>query len=206
MVEKRVQRKLTANLAADVASDSKYNGDASEVVEIKPFFGNVGWIVIKAKMFKPTIFLVCAALVLASCATYKARLEPRTEPRPGAVILPSPTEDWKLVEGEENIIGWVRLRFDVSATGEVRGIQTIGSSDGRLNEKAAAMLVSWAFEPGTIEGKPTEFEDIEFMMAFFEDTTESEVVWTVVIVGALAVALAVGLSRQIRRDCEFLRC
>ncbi len=42
------------------------NGDASKAVKIKPIFGNVGWIVIKAKMFKSAIYLVCAGLVLAA--------------------------------------------------------------------------------------------------------------------------------------------
>ena len=172
----------------------------------KRVFGNAGRLVIRAKLFKSTIILVCAALVLASCSTYKARLTQRTEPRSGAVILPSPTEDWKLVEGEENIAGWVKLRFDVSATGQVRGVQTIDSSDERLSEKAAAMMASWSFEPGTIEGKPTKFEDIEFMMAFVEESTKSEIVLAVIIVGVVAIALAVALAEDIERDCEFLQC
>ncbi len=172
----------------------------------KRVFGDAGRLVIRAKLFKSTIILVCAALVLASCGTYKARLTQRTEPRSGAVILPSPTEDWKLVEGEERVTGWVRLRFDVSATGQVRGVQTIDSSDERLSEKAAAMMASWSFEPGTIEGKPTKFEDIEFMMAFVEESTKSEIVLAVIIVGVIAVALAFALAEDIERDCEFLQC
>ena len=172
----------------------------------KRVFGNAGRLVIRAKLFKSTIILVCAALVLASCGTYKARLTQRTEPRSGAVILPSPTEDWKLVEGEERVTGWVRLRFDVSATGQVRGVQTIDASDERLSEKAAAMMASWSFEPGTIEGKPTKFEDIEFMMAFVEESTKSEIVLAVIIVGVVAIALAVALAEDIERDCEFLQC
>ncbi len=172
----------------------------------KRVIGNAGRLVIRAKLFKSTIILVCAALVLASCSTYKARLTQRTEPRSGAVILPSPTEDWKLVEGEERVTGWVKLRFDVSATGQVRGVQTIDSSDERLSEKAAAMMASWSFEPGTIEGTPTKFEDIEFMMAFVEETTESEIVLAVIIVGVIAVALAVALAEDIERDCEFFQC
>ena len=71
MVGKHIQQKLAANLAVNVARDSR--------------------LVIKAKLFKSTIILVCAALVLASCTTYRVRLESRTEPRSGAVILPSPT-------------------------------------------------------------------------------------------------------------------
>ncbi len=206
MGKKRGQWKLVANLAAEVGDDTIYNVDASGVGEIKPLFEHVGWIVIKAKVFKSAIYLVCAALVLASCANYKVRLEPRTEPRSGAVILPSPDEGWKLVEGEKNIIGRVRLRFDVSATGEVHGVQIIESSDERLNEKAAAMMVSWSFESGTIEGKPAKFEDIEFLMAFFEESTEGTVVWAVVLVGIVAAVLAVSFSRNIKRDCDFLRC
>ncbi|MCH8002575.1 MAG: TonB family protein [Proteobacteria bacterium] len=172
----------------------------------KRVFGDAGRLVIRAKLFRSTIILVCAALVLASCGTYKARLTQRTEPRSGAVILPSPTEDWKLVEGEERVTGWVRLRFDVSATGQVRGVQTIDSSDERLSEKAAAMMASWSFEPGTIEGKPAKFEDIEFMMAFVEESTKSEIVLAVIIVGVIAVALAFALAEDIERDCEFLQC
>ena len=172
----------------------------------KRVFGNAGRLVIRAKLFKSTIILVCAAFVLASCSTYKARLTQRTQPRSGAVFLPSPTEDWKLVEGEERVTGWVRLRFDVTATGQVRGVQTIDSSDERLSEKAAAMMASWSFEPGTIAGKPAKFEDIEFMMAFVEESTKSEIVLAVIIVGVIAVALAVALAEDIERDCEFLHC
>ncbi len=168
-------------------------------VQVMPLFGNDGWLAVKAKLFKSTIFLVCSALVLASCANYKARLEARTEPRSAAVILPSPTEDRKVVEGEEVITGRVRLHFDVGATGEVSGVEVIESSDERLSEKAVAMLASWSFEPGTIEGKPTEFEDIEFLMVFFEDTTKirPEMVGAAILAVLLvAVYVVVDLNRN----------
>lgn len=160
----------------------------------KRVFGNAGRLVIKAKLYKSTVYLVCAALVLASCSTYKARLTQRTEPRAGAVVLPSPTEDWKLVEGGENITGWVKLRFEVSATGEVRGVQTIDTSDERLSGKAAAMLASWPFEPGTIEGKPEAFKDIEFMMTFTEETTDTSDATTAIILGVILVGIVVAVS------------
>ncbi len=163
--------------------------------------GNAGRLAVKARLFKPTVYLVCAALFLASCSTYKARLDPRSEPRAGAVILPSPTEDWKLVEGEEKITGWVKLRFEVSATGEVRGVQTIETSDERLSQKAAAIMASWAFEPGTIEGEPAAFEDIEFMMTFTEETADKDAGLAIVLVMVLVVALAVALALDAKRNC-----
>ncbi len=156
--------------------------------------GNAGRLAVKARLYKPTVYLVCAAFFLASCSTYKATLDPRSEQRAGAVVLPSPTEDWKLIEGGENITGWVKLRFEVSATGEVRGVQTIDTSDERLSAKAAAMLASWPFEPGTIEGKPEAFEDIEFMMTFTEETTDTSDTTTAIILGVILVGIVVAVS------------
>lgn len=167
---------------------------------LSPLYGNAGRLVTKAKLSKSTIFLVCATVVLASCTTYKARLTQESEPRSRAENIPSPTVYEKLIEGGENITGWVRLRFDVSATGEVRGVQIIGSSDKRLSEKAAAMMASWSFQPGTIEGKPMKFRDIEFMMTFREESTEISEAHVAVVI-ATAVFVALFIYAQLEHNC-----
>ena len=163
--------------------------------------GNGGRLAIKARLFKPTVYLVCAAFLLASCSTYKAMLTQQSPQRAGAVVLPSPTEDWKLIEGGEKITGWVKLRFEVSATGEVRGVQTIETSDARLSATAARMMAAWPFEPGTIDGEAKAFQDIEFKMTFFEESRETSdavgiIVLGIIIVGIAVAAAAVSLDRN----------
>ncbi len=85
--------------------------------------------------------------------------------------------------------------------------RTLGAQIGPpILPSCPTMMASWSFEPDTIEGKPTKFEDIEFMMAFVEESTKSEIVLAVIIVGVIAVALAVALAEDIERDCEFFQC
>ncbi len=163
--------------------------------------GNGGGLAIKARLFKPTVYLICAAFLLASCSTYKARLTQQSQQRAGAVVLPNPTEDWKLIEAGEKITGWVKLRFEVSATGEVSGVQTIETSDARLSATAARMMAAWPFEPGTVEGKSEAFQDIEFEMTFYEETRETSdtaglIMLVVIIVGIAAAAFAVSYDRN----------
>jgi TonB family protein len=140
--------------------------------------------------------LVCVVFALASCTNYKATLNPATEGALTGTILPRSAVPQKaIVRTEEKVTGSVRLRVDVSDTGHVSGVEIIEASDDRLKEKALDLIQSWPLEPGTIAGKPTEFEGLEYTMVFFTDdsTTTGEVVGTTVLV-VLLVPLAVILG------------
>jgi hypothetical protein len=60
---------------------------------------------------------------------------------------------------------------DVSETGEVNIIEVVEASDQRLEAHAAESLSSWPFKPGTRDGEPARFEDVDFIMAFYTDDT-----------------------------------
>lgn len=131
--------------------------------------------------------VVSATLVLASCTDYKARLraseEPDAETVPG-VVPPQPAKEKRSVWQGEKIRGWVHLRFDVSPNGEVSGVEVVESSEERLESKAVQSLASWPFEPGTQDGEPLAFEDVEMVMVFYTDdtTTTGEAIGMTVLV------------------------
>ena len=142
-------------------------------------------------------FFVSATLVLASCTDYKARLseEPSEATVPG-IVPPQPAKEKRSVWQGEKIGGWVHLRFDVSASGEVSGIEVVKSSEEQLEAKAVDSLASWPFEPGTRDGKPAASEDVEMVMVFYTDdtTTTGEFIGkTVLVIVMIPLVVAAAL-------------
>ncbi len=145
--------------------------------------------------------VAAAALVLAGCTDYKVRLgEPTlTETAPGAAGVgpPRPAKEKRSLWGPEKLTGWVRLRFDVSATGQVGNVEVLESSDQRLEAQAAASLSSWPFEPATRDGEPAAVEGAEAVMTFYTDdtTTTGEVIgYTLLIIVLVPVAVVLGAA------------
>lgn len=142
-------------------------------------------------------FVACAALVLASCTDYKARLRPPDEPRtdaiPGLVPPQAETETRSIWHGEK-ISGWVHLRFDVSEKGEAGNVEVIESSDTELEVRATEALAAWPFEPAARDGVPEAFEDMEVVMAFYTDdtTTTAEAVGITALVIILIPLALIG--------------
>ena len=142
--------------------------------------------------------ILCAALALAGCTDYKARLRAPDAPgtAPAAdVVPPEPAEDKRSVWQGEKIVGWVHLRFDVSAEGEVGDIEVVEASDERLEERAVGKLADWPFRPATRDGAPEAYADREMVMAFFKDdtTTTAEAIGITALVIVL-IPVAVLLS------------
>jgi len=143
-----------------------------------------------------------AALVLASCTDYKARLRAVDAPAatpgatPGAAVVPpEPAEDKRSVWQGEKITGWVHLRFDVNEEGEVGCIEVVRSSDRRLEERAMGKLADWPFAPATRDGAPEPFAGMEMVMVFYKDdtTTTAEAIGITLLVIVL-IPVAVLLS------------
>ena len=142
--------------------------------------------------------LLAAALALAGCTDYKARLrapdQAAAAPASG-VVPPEPAEDKRSVWQGEKITGWVHLRFDVSAEGEAGDIEVVEASDERLEARAAGKLADWPFAPATRDGAPEAFADMEMVMVFFKDdtTTTAEAIGITALVIVL-IPVAVLLS------------
>ncbi len=145
--------------------------------------------------FKALTILVCACIALASCTNYKAALRLEAGGPSTGAVLPKATQIQKeIVRADEKVTGQVRLRFDVSKTGEVSGVEILEASDERLREKALDLIASWPLEPGTIAGEPADFEDLEYMLVFFTDDsmTTGKAVFVaagIIVLSALLIAL-----------------
>ncbi len=51
--------------------------------------------------------------------------------------------------------GWVQLKFDVTATGEVENVSIMQSKPGRIfNQAAKRALLKWKYRPMIVDGKP----------------------------------------------------
>ena len=51
--------------------------------------------------------------------------------------------------------GWVQLKFDVTATGEVDNVSIMQSKPGRIfNQAAKRALLKWKYRPMIVDGKP----------------------------------------------------
>lgn len=142
--------------------------------------------------------VVAAALILASCTNYQSRLTAPEVTRAGgtaALVAPRPTDEKRSVWSEEEVTGEVRLRFDVTAAGQVANVAVVEASDERLAELAAQRLAAWPFEPGTVGGEPVAVEGVETVMVFYTDdsTTTGEVIgYTLLIIVVLPIALLAG--------------
>lgn len=146
---------------------------------------------------KALTILVCAVFALTSCTNYKATLNPVTEGTSAEAVLPRSAVPRKaIVRTEEKVTGSVRLRIDVSDTGDVSGVAIIETSDDRLKEKARDLIQSWPLEPGTIAGQPANFEGLEYTMVFFTDdsTTTDEAVGKVLVGTVLVAVLLAGVA------------
>lgn len=99
------------------------------------------------------------------------RVEKALRDPDGAVLTyPNPTDREIILDDEETgefVEGWVRLRFDIERTGEIRNVMVVEASDDRLKEKAAESLTAWHFAPGTVNGDESDFEQLEFKMNFY---------------------------------------
>lgn len=140
--------------------------------------------------------VVSAALVLASCTDYKARLSDGSDAEsvPG-IVPPQPAKEKRSVWQGEKTTGWVHLRFDVSEEGNVGYIEVVQASDERLEARAVGKLASWPFAPATRDGAAEPFADMEMVMVFFKDdtTTTAEAIGITALVIVL-VPVAVLLS------------
>jgi TonB family protein len=137
--------------------------------------------------------------MISSCTDYKSRLtvsdQQDTTP-PNGALLPQPAEERRSVWRGEKITGWVKLRVDVSETGEVEGIDVVESSDQRLETQATELFSSWPFKPGMRDGEPSRFEDVEFVMMFYTDdttTTGEAIGLTALVIVVLPVMLALAI-------------
>lgn len=160
----------------------------------------------RTTLFKALTILVCAVFALASCTNYKATLSPATEGAPSETVLPrSAVTEKAIVRTEEKVTGSVRLRVDVSDTGEVSGVEILEASDDRLREKALDLIRSWPLEPGTIAGEPAKFEGVEYTMVFFTDdsTTTGEAVGKALGVTLLVALLLVGVAVSVAAGGSF---
>ena len=120
------------------------------------------------------------------------------------IIPPMPIERHRVVQEEPAIRetgGWVQLRFNVDDKGKVSGAHTVamGADSGRANflvgieQAATALMETWEMVPGSVNGEPATFENVETVMRFDGGTSATDPVdeettlrcalaWTLVIV------------------------
>ncbi len=125
------------------------------------------------------------------------------------VLPPAPVEQQRVVEGKPTITdpgGYVRLRFDVSDVGTVTRVRIVDAgvdqydkdrTDQEQYEQEAIQLIeTWQMTPGTVNGQPAAFQDVETVMRFDEYTSEGEEAGEVVgdvavVVGEIALGVVV---------------
>jgi protein TonB len=63
--------------------------------------------------------------------------------------------------------GWVQLRFDISATGEVQNVEVMKSQPARIFDSAArAAVLKWKYRPQMQDGKPVERKQVMVQLDF----------------------------------------
>lgn len=164
--------------------------------------------------------LLSAALVLASCSNYKATIgqpgdggpdaaEARTQViapkgvsvgKDAKIVAPRLKEKERAVEGAPKIEdpwGWVRLRFDVTEAGKITNVRAVESSNDDVTEAAKELIATWPVEPGTLDGRPAAFRNVEATMTFNEYTSGGEVllrVAAIVVLIPIILILAIASS------------
>ena len=149
-----------------------------------------------------------------------ARGEPMVEPRPVTptgepidpgqeVAPPVLVVEQQIIEGDPRTPvrnGFARVRFEVSETGAVTnariidvGVGDVSAADQQGFEAAALQLIeSWQITPGSVDGRPVAFADVETVMRFDEIVSQNELfgasLATVVVITVLAVAAGVSFT------------
>lgn len=63
--------------------------------------------------------------------------------------------------------GWVQLKFNITHTGEVQGVQVVSSQPPRIFDRAASNAVlKWKYRPQLKDGKPTLRENVLVQLDF----------------------------------------
>ena len=158
--------------------------------------------------------LICLALTLAGCTNYRVSLDPLEldDPAAGAgtaggvatdeeseALRQPPRPLFKQQEREEppiegTVDGWVRLRFAVSETGAVEGVEVLESSDFQLEGPAVRLVSDWTYTPGTVDGTPAAFAGQEAYVTFFEEPNTIDTPEEYFLIGAVIFVIFVTLS------------
>ena len=163
--------------------------------------------------------MVCLALALAGCTSYRVSLDPVELDDPGAGGEASGAETTALrvppkpqflqqeledppVEGKGE--GWARLRFSVNERGTVQKVEVLESSDVQFEAPAVRLVSAWSYAPGTVDGEPAAFEGQEAYVTFFEeagkvDTPEENLL----IGGAILVTLVTAIVLSFTTGVNF---
>lgn len=72
----------------------------------------------------------------------------------------------------DGIEGWVKLIFNIDASGQVKDIQVIDSQPKRTFDRAAKRaLAKWKYKPQIVDGKPLEQAGMQVMLSFNLDNS-----------------------------------
>lgn len=158
--------------------------------------------------------LLSSAMVLASCSNYKATIgrpgdgsledtEARTQVvapagvgigKDAKIVAPKLKEKERAVEGAPEVKdpwGWVRLRFDVTEAGRITNVRAVDSSNDDVTEAAKELIATWPVEPGTLDGKPAAFRNVEATITFDEYTSGGEVLLKVAAIVVLVPVMLI---------------
>ena len=162
---------------------------------------------LKTSVSRSVALLLCVAVALLGCSNYRVVLRPVSEEavlneRQAVLAPPTPALEERLIEGVTSIRapeGWVRLRFDVNERGQTDRIAVVQSSSPEFESAAVDLLASWSFLPGTREGLPAEFNDMEATLYFAEaptffDSQEGTFTTVGIILLTFAVIIVIGIT------------
>ncbi len=160
--------------------------------------------------------VVCLALALAGCTSYRVSLDPVELDDPGAgaagaeatALRVPPKPQFLQQELEDPPVagkgeGWARLRFSVNERGTVQKVEVLESSDVQFEGPAVRLVSAWSYTPGTVDGAPAAFEGQEAYVTFFEeagkvDTPEENLLIggaiLVTIVTAIVLSFTTGVN------------
>lgn len=152
--------------------------------------------------------VVAAAMTLAACANYRATIaEPGGDGQSGAasrsevvapegaaiakdavIVRPKLKENERALTGDLDIDdpwGSVRLRFDVSKDGKAGNVRVIEATNSEVTEAARHLIAAWPIEPGTLDGKPAAFKNVEATISFEKVEMDSDQKAALKVVGVI---------------------
>lgn len=182
-------------------------------------FRSIGFKKFVASLIIPVFALTACSTSKATIAEYKADAATGAAGNRTQVVAPEGTvvgDDAKIIapkikESERNLPrdmgikdlwGWVRLRFDVSAEGKAANVRVVEENNKEVTEAAKKLIQTWSIEPGTLNGKPVEFRNVEATLSFESTSSESSssdsagmvILKVVGIIILVPIAIVLGLA------------
>ncbi|WP_111977598.1 energy transducer TonB [Algibacillus agarilyticus] len=117
------------------------------------------------------IYLVMLFSLLAGCSATadksKLSVNQHKPANKNSIVVKRASPKYPIDAARKGISGWVKMRFDVDATGNVKNIHIIEANPALIfNQSAVNALAPWQYKPKMVEGMAVDRKNLTTVLRF----------------------------------------